>query len=236
MVGPVADEVLPVREAPAQQDLDEGDGQRQPQDVGALCKEGSQACGPGLPGRLAQPDQQRQQHQRVDEEVEHEPQVVPGDVALRVQPAEQLPIERQEAAGEVDGAGACGNPDGVSFGEDLRRDDDQDADQQREQQPLDTLAGKLARCAEAQGKVDAGPGQNKEQRHVPLVDETQQVAHERAALRVLNVPAVVGGEDHAGVEDDQKSRCQDAQGVDIVAALRFGRRLVLDLGVLLRHD
>ena len=98
MVGPVTDEVLKVGEAPAQCYLHQGDGQRQPQDIDAATEEISDTGGAGLPGRLAQPEQHGQQHQRVDEEIEHEPQMVPRDIAFRVHAIEHLTVKRQVVA------------------------------------------------------------------------------------------------------------------------------------------
>ena len=68
------------------------------------------------------------------------------------------------------------------------------------------------------------------------MDEAQQIAHKGAALQVLDVPAVVGIEDHAGVKDDQQQGREDAQGVDIIAAFGPGGLMIGGLGTLAGHD
>src|SRR5690606_33297544 len=102
---------------------------------------------------------------------------------------------------------------------DLGRYDDEDAEDERDEEPLPALAEVLAGRAVAEREAGPDPGDQEEERHPETREEVVELEEERARLRVFDVPPPLGHEEHGGVEVEEEQDREDAEPVEVVAAL-----------------
>ncbi len=166
---------------------------------------------PRPPPARAQPRKCREQEHRVGPDVGHIPQVVPGEVALRI-------AARGECGGiEIPKRGVLLmviEPLVINLG----RDDDEHPEDQRQQQALVAFEEKPPGGVTFHGEPDGGAGDEEEQGHSPLVHEPHDVVEPRVGLDVLDVP-IPGAEQHARVEEHEQGEGNHPQPIQVVAPI-----------------
>lgn len=167
----------------------------------------------GHPVEPPQHRQQRHDNQRVGKDVDHVPQVVPGrrqDRELHVK-VEILAVERPEIRPRL----ALGEQ--LEIG--LRCAHHQHAEDNRHEQPHEAPRYELAQPALVDGEAQRDARDQEQQRQAPRVDQRHHQFQPRPGMRAFHVPAPRHVE-HADVVEDQETEGDDAQPVEIVAALR----------------
>ncbi len=152
--------------------------------------------------------------------------MIPGDAVFPTietagRPRAHLPVAQQEAA-EPGGDLAVAHALAVG----LHRHHHEHAEQQGRQQPP------AATQREAPGRglrlrqSDRNAGDHEQQRHSPPVEHDHRPLQPLGRVHALEVEPPVGHIGHAHVVEDQQGEGENAQGIDIVAALGHGRWLV----------
>ena len=163
------------------------------------------------------PREERQHDDGHQQQDEDEPEVADPEAAVIVVAVLDVPLEEVAARDVVPvRASVAGVEARAVVG--LRRDQHENAEDERDSQAQDPLSQILPVAAPAQRKTGRGAGQQEEQLHAPRGDEVEQIAHRRRQDVGLYVPGVVGVEDAQGVEREQQQDGQHAQPVNVVNA------------------
>src|SRR5690606_1373343 len=183
----VIDDVLRARRDRPEEREGQPEGDRGEQDPGAAERSAERGPDP-VAGLAAEPEEEGERDERVAEEIEDEPEVMPARVPGRVR------AECEDARVEIEVGSerlALDQPLDV----DLGRYDDEDAEDERDEEPLPALAEVLAGQAVAEREAGPDPGDQEEERHPETREEVVELEEERARLRVFDVPPPLGHEE-----------------------------------------
>ncbi len=100
--------------------------------------------------------------------------MMPGEIGVTVATLEKMRIELEKRPLKINRACSRRHPGADALNIYLGWDDDQQAKEKRNKQPLEAFADILPARPEMESKIGACPRQKEQQRHMPLVDEHDQ--------------------------------------------------------------
>ena len=104
----------------------------------------------------------------------------------------------------------------------LGRHDDQHAEYERNEQPLEALFEIGGAAAEFEGIATGRTGEEEQQRHVPDGEKGDQKTQSGTEISVLDVVGFPEIKDPRRVKGYQRYHYQDAQPVDVITPVGFG--------------